>query len=592
MKPVLEPGKAVRRSHWLVIASVLVLVAYFAITAFHGLSAYFTQDDGGNLLNMHKYWQRSLLDVLGSAVCVVTRAYRPLGGVYYFILYKLAGFNPFPFRAVCLVLMLANVLLAFALIRRLSGSLLAGLFGAVVITNHPAMLEFLFSSGTIYDILCFLFYFLAVRCYFVWRQEGQMAGAPALSWRQLAVILILTGCALDSKEMAMTLPAALLLLELVYFPPNSWSWRRTARFAVHQGRGALATAALVAPTIAVKVLTRNPLSDDSAYAAHSVRATVEGMRTYQHFLLYNLISPQGLSTLGLLSIWAAMGVAAIALRSRAMKFGLGFLVASMVPICLISRWAGYELYIPLMGWALYAGSLLQLLCGGLVRGLPLRFRTPVKFAVFMVAAVAIVHTHAALLVEYSTLIRNNQNDMRQLIGRLRGVHPQLPRGSRLLLVDDSVQTGYEVLFLARLAYADPALDVDRIKMLRAPPDGAELIRYDFVLAGGWDLHDVRGVSDARAPVQVRFEPLAVRPREGYSVEVPELAGQTTDLATRTIVGNSSDRAVTQERCTLDLSGRAPLIAPPNFRPGTIQVRWVRTQGGDWMSASGSLGLRQ
>src|ERR1035441_1618184 len=109
---------------------------------------------------------------------------------------------------------------------------------------------------------------------------------------------------------------------------------------------------------------------------------------------------------------AAMGVAAIALRSRAMKFGLGFLVVSLAPICLISRRGGYELYIPLMGWALCAGTLLQVLGGGLVRGLPLRFHMPVKFAVFMVAAVAIIHTHAALLAEYSTLIRNNQNDMR------------------------------------------------------------------------------------------------------------------------------------------------------------------------------------
>ena len=122
--------------------------------------------------------------------------------------------------------------------------------------------------------------------------------------------------------------------------------------------------------------------------------------------------------------------------------------------------------------------------------------------------------------------------------------------------------------------------------------GSELTRYDLVLAGGWELHDVRGVSDARPPVQVRFEPRAVRPLEGYSVEIPELAGQTADLSTRTIAGNSSDRAATQERCTLDLSGRAALIAPQDFRARTIQVRWVRTQGSDWMSASGSLDLRQ
>src|ERR1039458_8281196 len=128
MKPVNERGKDARNRRPLVIASVLVLVIYFAVTAFHSLNAYFSQDDGGNLLYMHKYWERSLLDVLGSAVCVVTRAYRPLGCVYYFALDYLAEFNLFPILAVCIVLMVANILLAFAPSRRLSGSLSAGLF--------------------------------------------------------------------------------------------------------------------------------------------------------------------------------------------------------------------------------------------------------------------------------------------------------------------------------------------------------------------------------------------------------------------------------------------------------------------------------
>jgi hypothetical protein len=470
---------------------VLVLVTYFCSTAFHSLNAYFTQDDAGNLLNMHKYWGRSLLDVLGSAVVVVTKAYRPLGGVYYFTLYKLAGYNPLPFRAVCLLLMLANILLAFALMRRLSGSLAAGLFGALLITNHPADLELLYSSCTIYDILCFLFYFMAVRYYFVWRQEGHVAGATALSWRQLAIILVLTGCALDSKEMAMTLPGALLLLELVYFPPNSWSWRELATFAVHQGRGVLATTALVAPTIAVKVLTRNPLSDDPAYAAHSVQATVEGMRAYQHFLLYGLISPSGVSTLGLAALWVAMGTAAIALHSRAMKFGLGLLIVSMAPICMISRRAGYELYIPLVGWALYVGCLLQCLCDKLVRSLnSVWFGTGVRVAVFAAAAALIANTQAAILAENSPPLRSTQEGNRRFIKRLQTIHPQLPRGSRLLLVDDPLPGGYELLFLVRIAYAAPALEVDRIKVLPAPSGAEQLTHDDYVLVGGWDLHDM------------------------------------------------------------------------------------------------------
>jgi hypothetical protein len=284
MNRITEPGG--RHARPVTIACLVFLGVYFAVSAHKGLGAYFTQDDGGNLMHMHKYWEHSLASVFGSAVRVVTGTYRPLGGIYYFVLYRVFGFNPLPFRVVCLALMLANVFLAFALLRRLSGSLEAALLGAVALVHHPAVLDLLYSSGTIYEILCFLFYFLAVLCYLAWRQAGQEAGRTSLTWPQLAGLLALTGCALDSKEMAMTLPGALLLVELVYFPPESHSWREAARFVWRQGRATLTVAALVVPTIAVKVLTHNPLSGDPSYSSHSLRAAVENACAFQNFLLY------------------------------------------------------------------------------------------------------------------------------------------------------------------------------------------------------------------------------------------------------------------------------------------------------------------
>ena len=160
------------------------------------------------------------------------------------------------------------------------------MLGAVLFANHQAMLELLYSSGTIYEILCFLFYFLAIFCYFVWRQAGP------LSRRRLAVILVLTGCALDSKEMAMTLPAALLLLELIYFPPVAWSWQAIRKFAVHQTRGVFLTAALVAPTIAVKILSKNPLSDDTRYQSHSLTVTCSATCALITIFFYTARDPE------------------------------------------------------------------------------------------------------------------------------------------------------------------------------------------------------------------------------------------------------------------------------------------------------------
>jgi hypothetical protein len=455
--------KADRR--WTVAAAVILLVIYFAVSASEGLHAYFTMDDGGNLLHMHQYWKHSRMDVLGSAMRVVSASYRPMGGLFYFTLYKLAGFNPVPFRAVCLTIMLVNVLLAFALLQRLSGSLVAAFLGAILIVNHPVVLELLYSSGTIYELLCFFFYFLTVLCYFVWRQGG------ALSWRRMAVIVILTGFALDSKEMAMTLPAALLLIELIYFPPRSWSWR-----------GPTLTAALTIPTIAIKVLTTNPLSNDTRYHGHSVQATLEGLRAYHHFLLYGQLSPDGLSTGGLVALWILLALAAIMMRSRPMKFGLCFLVVALMPVCVIAPRGGYMMYIPLFGWALYTGALFQRVCDDLVGGLSSpRVRAALTCGALLIAAALIANTHAHLLAPYTALYRQRQSEVRRVIDRLREAHPQLPRGSSLLLTDDPLDSGYELLFLLQLAYADPTLVVDRVKMLKAPPTGEQLTRYDLVL---------------------------------------------------------------------------------------------------------------
>jgi hypothetical protein len=384
--------------------------------------------------------------------------------------------------------------------------------------------------------------------------------------------------------MAMTLPGALLLVELIYFPPSSRSWRAAGRFFWRQGRAALAAAALVVPTIAMKVLTHNPLGNDPRYSPRSLRAVVEAACAYQNFLLYGDVVGARLSAAELLAIWAVMAAAAIALRSRPMKFGLCFLMVSILPVCLIEPHSGYMLYIPLMGWALYIGCLFQRVAGGLVRLAPPRAGAAVKFAALAAAAALVIHVHSVKLKGYSVLERNAHAKMRRFIGRLRTIHPRLPRGSSLLLVDDPLPSGFAVLFLARLAYGDPALEVDRIKMLPAAPSEDDLIRYDYVLAGDPDLRDVRSVSDGRRPVQVRFHRPSTGLRDGYSAEIPEYASRTVDLATRGGSGDRSGPAILTG-CKLDSSGRVALPAPRDPL-AAIRIRWVRPQGGNWMSAAG------
>ena len=47
-------------------AAVIAVAVYFVVFAADGLHAYFTLDDGGNLLNAHGYWEHSLGEMAGS----------------------------------------------------------------------------------------------------------------------------------------------------------------------------------------------------------------------------------------------------------------------------------------------------------------------------------------------------------------------------------------------------------------------------------------------------------------------------------------------------------------------------------------------
>ena len=199
------------------------------------------------------------------------------------------------------------------------------------------------------------------------------------------------------------------------------------------------------------------------------------------------------------------------------------------------------------------------------------------FAALAAVAVPIVHLHAERLAGPANGYRQEGANMRRMVERLRKVHPRLPRGSSLLVLDDPLPEGYFLLFMAQLAYADPSLRLDRTNMMSKPPIGDELTSYDYVLCTGWELHDVRGIGDPRPPVDVRLV------SGGHSVAIPELAGKTVDLGIGLFAGDRWERSILRN-VVLDSSGRAELPAP--VPTGSIvRIEWVRPADGNWMSAS-------
>ena len=106
----LSSKHSVNAGKWIDIFGPAFCICYFLWLAGDGLTAFFTGDDVQNLVHLHGYFRIALLEILQQALTVVTGEYRPIGGLFYRLLYSVFGFDPFPFRVAAFTLMGVNLL--------------------------------------------------------------------------------------------------------------------------------------------------------------------------------------------------------------------------------------------------------------------------------------------------------------------------------------------------------------------------------------------------------------------------------------------------------------------------------------------------
>ncbi|HEX8812923.1 MAG TPA: hypothetical protein VF742_13110, partial [Terracidiphilus sp.] len=80
-------------------------------------------------------------------------------------IFALFGLTPHPFRVVCFVLLSANLLLAWFFVRSLTGSSEIAALTTLIAAFHPRLGPLYWSSGVIYDILCFTSFYAAITIY-------------------------------------------------------------------------------------------------------------------------------------------------------------------------------------------------------------------------------------------------------------------------------------------------------------------------------------------------------------------------------------------------------------------------------------------
>lgn len=437
----------------------LFLIAYFFWFAGGGLWARFTGDD---LTNLNVHLAPSFARLLLSNFTYWTSAYRPMGGIVYAVVYRLAGFHPMPFRVVSFALLLGNLWLLYRVCLRLTGRREIALLAALLASYHAWLVNLYYSTGTIYELACFAFYFAAFDYYLNIRQAGKIPRP-----RQLAWLLALYVCALNSKELAVTLPLSLACYEWIWHRPQ-WSARAYARWLAREGRAAAIAALVTVPYVVGKLAGPDALAAQPAY-----RPLVSPSRYLHAFHLYlNVLFYQdhvfraGNTAL----LLAAMLGLALWRRSRPMLFAWCFVLFSVLPFIFVPHYSGFFIYLPMAGWVLFAATALVMLRQRVARAVP-------PAALFLAVALALAPLHARESRKTMQVFASAALPTTEMTAELGRVQPAVARGARLYFESDPFPPHeYWLVFLARLFYHDPTIEVSRAR------DGDAMAgwRYDAV----------------------------------------------------------------------------------------------------------------
>ncbi len=334
------------------------MLVWFLSFSHRGILADFTGDD---MMNLDYYVQHGFAQTAKAVLQTITPFYRPLGGVFYLIFFHVFGLDPLPYRIACFLLLAANLLLCFRLCRLLSQKGEVAWVAVFLWSYHAWFVDLYYSTGTIYELLCVFFYLMAVNTYIKVRSSG---GFPrARHWLAIALCY---AAALNSKELAATLPLLVGIYELIYHPPASA--RHSLKWLGRECRVALILGLVTVPYALIKTLSGNLAENPLYRPAISALGFMHGFTIYINPFFYQVDKFRGGTTVLLLSL---LLIAALASRLRYMVFGWTFLVITVLPFIFMPHYAVFFFYLPAVGWALTAAGLLAMVRDGillLVRG--------------------------------------------------------------------------------------------------------------------------------------------------------------------------------------------------------------------------------
>ena len=323
---------------------VIVLVAYFLHFALPALGGGFP---GHDMMNMYTYWLPGMLKSLRANICFWTSFYRPGGALYYLPLYHFFALNPQPYRIVQVSILAASIPVVYYLARLLGSSQSVAFLGVLVFSYHAQLADLVFTGPFIYDVLCGFFYCSALTFYIRVREKG-----PLLRPMQCMGFLALYICALNAKEMAVTLPVIVLIYEILKFP-RFGEWKEFARRNWRSALPSLIAGLVTAVYLYGKTHGANSLANANIYRLeYSWHTFTASNRHFINEIFYHLIPNHIAPGVVLFIAWGLVFAYAFLRRDRLLKLMAFWVVITPLPLDFITIRGDACLYIPLFGWAM------------------------------------------------------------------------------------------------------------------------------------------------------------------------------------------------------------------------------------------------
>ncbi|HEY3739967.1 MAG TPA: hypothetical protein VGL53_08985 [Bryobacteraceae bacterium] len=271
--------------------------------------------------------------------------------------------------------------------------------------------------------------------------------------------------AINAKEIAATLPAFLLLYEILFHPRFYANWLRK------HASWSLIALAIAALAMYGKMHGADPMTQNAQYRPiFTLARWLEANAAYTGLIFYQPQMPQWMAV----CIWIAMAVVAWISKSRAMAWALGFVLLATFPISFIPKRLGGSLYLPLAGWAIWFAVFFD----WLIARMPPRWI--LRCAATVVIALAFSWWTGREIRGKGQEWRVAQATTNQVLSMLEHFDYRPPHGKHILFVGSPYKDVFDLLFLANLVWNDHTLNIEDANMAR--DHGADHSRFDIVIA--------------------------------------------------------------------------------------------------------------